>query len=96
MTGALHASRGPILLLLGIFVLWQGLYLVTGDVALRSPAHTFAYAADLFTRPAFWPNLQETAKAFGAALAIAAHPLRRDTLATLGARRDAARAIRPA
>ncbi len=30
------------------------------------------------------------------ALAIAAHPLRRDTLATLGARRDAARAIRPA
>jgi NitT/TauT family transport system permease protein len=44
---------------------------VTGDVALRSPAQTFAYAADLFTRPAFWPNLQETAKAFAAALAIA-------------------------
>jgi NitT/TauT family transport system permease protein len=71
VTGALHASRGPILLLLGIFALWQGLYLVTGDVALRSPAQTFAYAADLFTRPAFWPNLQETAKAFGAALVIA-------------------------
>ena len=71
MTGALNASRGPVLLLLGIFALWQGLYALTGDVALRSPVQTIAYTADLFTRPAFWPNLMETVKAFAAALAIA-------------------------
>jgi NitT/TauT family transport system permease protein len=71
MTGALTASRGPVLLLLGIFAVWQGLYALTGDVALRSPVQTIAYAADLFTRPAFWPNLMETVKAFAAALVIA-------------------------
>lgn len=71
MTRALVAARGPLLLLGGIFILWQGLYMATGDIALRSPVQTFAYAADLFTRPTFWPNLQETLKAFVAALAIA-------------------------
>jgi NitT/TauT family transport system permease protein len=71
MTRSLAAARGPFLLIAGIFVLWQGLYMATGDVALRSPVQTFAYAADLFTRPSFWPNLQETLKAFVAALAIA-------------------------
>ncbi|HEX2116801.1 MAG TPA: ABC transporter permease [Alphaproteobacteria bacterium] len=65
------ASRGPVLLLLGIFAVWQGLYMLTGDVALRSPIQTITYAADLFTRPAFWPNLMETVKAFASALAIA-------------------------
>ena len=71
MTRSLAAARGPFLLIAGIFVLWQGFYWATGDVALRSPVQTFAYAADLFTRPTFWPNLQETLKAFVAALAIA-------------------------
>jgi NitT/TauT family transport system permease protein len=71
MTRALTASRGPILLLFGLFIVWQGLYMATGDIALRSPMQTIAYAADLFSRPAFWPNFLETVKAFGAALAIA-------------------------
>jgi NitT/TauT family transport system permease protein len=71
MTRALTASRGPILLLVGLFVVWQGLYMATGDIALRSPAQTIAYAADLFSRPTFWPNFLETVKAFAAALAIA-------------------------
>jgi NitT/TauT family transport system permease protein len=71
MTSPLKLSRGPVLLLLGVFAVWQGLYTLTGDVALRSPVQTIAYAADLFTRPTFWPNLIETAKAFAAALAIA-------------------------
>jgi NitT/TauT family transport system permease protein len=71
MTRTLTASRGPILLVLGLLIAWQALFFVVGDVALRSPWATFKFAADLFSRPAFWPNLQETAKAFGAALAIA-------------------------
>jgi NitT/TauT family transport system permease protein len=71
MTRTLVASRGPILLLVGLFVVWQGLYMATGDIALRSPVQTIAYAADLFSRPAFWPNFVETVKAFAAALAIA-------------------------
>jgi NitT/TauT family transport system permease protein len=71
MTATLSAMRGPLLLIAGMLIAWQALYFVAGDIALRSPWETFAYAADLFTRPTFWPNLQETAKAFAAALAIA-------------------------
>lgn len=70
MTAA-HSWRGPTLLLLGLLALWQGLYFVIGEVALRPPLATIRFAIDLFSRPTFWPNLQETATAFGVALAIA-------------------------
>jgi NitT/TauT family transport system permease protein len=71
MTGTLTAVRGPVLLIAGILIAWQALFFLAGDIALRSPAQTIAYSVDLFSRPAFWPNLQETAKAFAAALVIA-------------------------
>lgn len=71
MTGTLTAARGPILLIVGLLIGWQALYFIVGEVALRSPLATIQFSIDLFSRPAFWPNLQETAKAFGAALAIA-------------------------
>jgi NitT/TauT family transport system permease protein len=71
MTGTLTAVRGPVLLIAGILMAWQALFFLAGDIALRSPAQTIAYSVDLFSRPAFWPNLQETAKAFAAALVIA-------------------------
>jgi NitT/TauT family transport system permease protein len=70
MTAA-QSWRGPALLLLGLLALWQGLYFIIGEVALRPPLATLRFAIDLFSRPAFWPNLQETATAFGVALAIA-------------------------
>ncbi len=70
MTAA-HSWRGPALLLLGLLALWQGLYFIIGEVALRPPLATVRFAFDLFSRPTFWPNLQETATAFGVALAIA-------------------------
>jgi NitT/TauT family transport system permease protein len=63
--------RGSIMLVAGVVAAWQLLYWLVGDVALRSPAETVEYTADLLTRDTFWPHLVETAKAFGAALAIA-------------------------
>jgi NitT/TauT family transport system permease protein len=44
---------------------------LAGDIALRSPLATLDYTVSLLARPTFWPHLQESAKAFGAALAIA-------------------------
>lgn len=63
--------RGPLLLILGLLALWQGLYLITGEIALRSPLETIRFTATLLSRPMFWPNFEETAKAFSVALAIA-------------------------
>jgi NitT/TauT family transport system permease protein len=67
---ALSAWRGPILLVAGMLAAWQVLYLVVGDVALRSPAETVRFTIELLGRETFWPNLAETAKAFAVALAI--------------------------
>jgi NitT/TauT family transport system permease protein len=66
----LSAWRGPILLVACMPVVWEALYLVVGDVALRSPAETLRFTFELFGRDTFWPNLAETAKAFVVALAI--------------------------
>jgi NitT/TauT family transport system permease protein len=66
----LSAWRGPILLVVGLFVAWELLYLLAGDVALRSPAQTVRFTIELLGRETFWPNLAETAKAFAVALAI--------------------------
>ena len=65
------AWRRPILLIAGLLLLWQVLYWLAGEVALRSPAATLSYTASLIARPTFWPHLEESAKAFAAALAIA-------------------------
>jgi NitT/TauT family transport system permease protein len=67
---ALSAWRGPILLVAGMLAIWEALYLVVGDVALRSPAETVRFTLELFGRDTFWPNLIETAKAFAVALVI--------------------------
>lgn len=68
-----HASswRGTFLLAAGLILLWQGAYLVVGDIALRSPVQTLRFASSLLMRPSFWPHLAETGKAFAAALALA-------------------------
>lgn len=63
--------RGPAVLVCGLLILWQLLFLVTGDIALRSPAATARYAVSLLADPAFWPHLEESARAFAAALLIA-------------------------
>jgi NitT/TauT family transport system permease protein len=59
------------MLLAGLFVGWELLYLAIGEVALRSPLQTFTYLFALVRRPDFWPHLVETGTALAAALAIA-------------------------
>ena len=74
MAGAtvnLRKWRGPVLLILALFALWQLLFLVAGEIALRSPLDTIQYSLSLFSRPAFWPHFEESMKAFAAAVAIA-------------------------
>ena len=60
-----------LILLAGLVLLWQLLYWVAGEVAMRSPLATLDYTALLLSRPMFWPHLKESATAFVAALAIA-------------------------
>jgi NitT/TauT family transport system permease protein len=63
---------GPLLVTVVLLVIWQATYWAIGDIALRSPGQTVRFAAELLARPSFWPHLLETAKAFAAALVIAA------------------------
>lgn len=63
--------RGTFLLLLAFLGLWQILYMVVGEIALRSPWQTVRFAFELLQKPSFWPHLVETGKAFGAALFFA-------------------------
>jgi NitT/TauT family transport system permease protein len=68
---AWQSWRGPILMVVGLFVLWQVLYWIVGEIALRSPAQTIRYTAILLGREAFWPHIIESAKAFAAAIILA-------------------------
>jgi len=63
--------RGPVLMVLGLFLGWQVLYWIVGEVALRSPAETIRYTWALFARPTFWPHVAESARAFSVAIVIA-------------------------
>lgn len=59
-------------LFLAVFVLlWQLLYVVSGEVALSSPAATARRAAELLVSANFWPHVAETFRALGYALAVA-------------------------
>ncbi|HEY8367779.1 MAG TPA: ABC transporter permease subunit [Thermodesulfobacteriota bacterium] len=71
MSGVVKRWRGPVALIVGLLVLWQLLYLLAGEVALRTPAQTVAYTLSLVPQDAFWTHVEESATAFGAALAIA-------------------------
>jgi NitT/TauT family transport system permease protein len=63
--------RGAIMLIVGLVVVWQLLYAIVGEVALRSPAETIAVTARLLASASFWPHLIETGEAFLVALVIA-------------------------
>lgn len=93
-TGPRAALRNAALLIIGLVAFWQGLYAVVGDVALRSPAQTIAYAAKLVTGDMLGPHVRETMLAFAMALVIAIAA----GLAigfTLGVRRDVADIFEP-
>jgi len=63
--------QGTALLLVALIALWQVLYMIVGEIALRSPLETIRFSYELLQKPSFWPHLIETAKAFGAALFFA-------------------------
>ena len=72
MTASAKAAlRNAVLLILGLLGFWQGLYAMVGEVALRSPAQTMAYAAKLLTGDMLGPHIAETMLAFAVALVIA-------------------------
>ncbi len=53
-----------------LLVLWQVLYAVVGDVALRSPWQTIGTTLAFMSTGLFYANAFETLKAFGAALGL--------------------------
>lgn len=63
--------RNTLTLLAAVLVLWQLLYWLVGDVALRSPAQTLEFTLRFVTTSQFAGHLAETARAFGMALVLA-------------------------
>ena len=63
--------RNTFVLIVGLLIFWQLMYLIVGDVALRSPWHTMRYVVTLTQTHLFWLHLANTLQAFAAALAIA-------------------------
>jgi NitT/TauT family transport system permease protein len=68
---AWHSWRGPLLMVVGLLALWQILYWIVGEVALRSPVETVRFTFVLLGRESFWPHVFESARAFAVAIAIA-------------------------
>jgi len=66
-----NALRNMVFLIAGLLVFWQLMYLVVGDVAMRSPWQTMRATATLLQTDWFWEDVGNTLAAFAAALAIA-------------------------
>ncbi len=63
--------RNTVVLIGGLLVFWQLMYLVVGDVAMRSPWQTLLSTMELARTDWFWLDVSNTMQAFAAALAIA-------------------------
>jgi NitT/TauT family transport system permease protein len=66
-----HPLRSTLMLIAGLFVVWQIAYWIIGDVAMRSPWQTFRYTVTLAQTELFWVHLDNTMRAFALALVIA-------------------------
>jgi NitT/TauT family transport system permease protein len=66
-----NALRNMVFLIAGLLVFWQLMYLIVGDVAMRSPWQTMRATAALLQTDWFWEDVGNTLAAFAAALAIA-------------------------
>ena len=66
-----NSLRNTVVLVVGLLVFWQLMYLVVGDVAMRSPWQTMRSTAELARTDWFWVDVDSTMRAFVAALAIA-------------------------
>jgi len=63
--------RNMVILIVGLFLVWELAYLVVGNVALRSPWQTVKFLGELMRTDLFWLHLADSLKAFAVALAIA-------------------------
>jgi NitT/TauT family transport system permease protein len=63
--------RDPAILLFGILLIWEVLYLLVGDVALRSPLATAENLRTLLIDARFLPHVRETLLAFSQGFVIA-------------------------
>jgi len=63
--------RYPLILLVLVLVVWEALYLLVGDVALRSPGTTVENLGKLLSDASFLPHVRETLLAFAQGFAIA-------------------------
>lgn len=71
MSVLVRAWRGPLLLIVGLIVLWQALYWFAGDMAMRSPVQTVRLTADLLAGDMLRPHIVETMQAFATAVFFA-------------------------
>jgi NitT/TauT family transport system permease protein len=55
----------------GLLLVWQGIFMLYGDLVITPPLETIGHAFQLFGESFFWPHIEATAKAFAAGLAIA-------------------------
>jgi NitT/TauT family transport system permease protein len=65
------ALPNAVILIVGLLACWQLVYWVIGDVAMRSPWQTMLATVKLAQNDLFWLHLENTLRAFAAALAIA-------------------------
>jgi NitT/TauT family transport system permease protein len=70
MVVSLRGLRHTTVLVVVLIALWQILYWTVGEIAFRSPLETLRYTAQLLATVSFWPNVIETAQAFGLALVL--------------------------
>ena len=59
-----------LLFVVALIALWQGLYLVVGEVAITPPLETLGNAYGLLRSADFWPNVASSFRALGLALGI--------------------------
>jgi NitT/TauT family transport system permease protein len=59
------------LVLIGLLVVWEALFLYAGEEALRGPIETLRDTSRLLTTSLFWSHFSETARAFALALTLA-------------------------
>jgi len=69
--GRMRRALDTLILMAGLLLAWQALFLVFGDLAITSPVATVTQAIRMLGSERFWPELIQTVNAFAAALVIA-------------------------
>lgn len=66
-----QSIRNALILIVGLVLVWQILFLAVGDIAISSPLATLRYTAKLVTAESFGGHLHDTLQAFALAYLIA-------------------------